>query len=144
MADREFVGDPTGASCKVFEFDYKMSHMFSGSNDGRSLFRLDGNDYVKAYRNSDGETLSLGLKDTATITPGEWCNIRFEFYNVSNVKYVQIYVNNTYAYTQTLTDTANTFNNRIYVYLEAATSVGTTVSVDNLVMAYVDKQYEAK
>ena len=144
LADREFVGDPTGASCKVFEFDYKMSHMFSGSNDGRSLFRLDGNDYVKAYRNSDGKTLSLGLKDTAAITPGEWCNIRFEFYNVSNVKYVQIYVNNAYAYTQTLTDTANTFNNRIYFYLEAATSVGTTVSVDNLVMAYVDKQYEAK
>ena len=47
-------------------------------------------------------------------------------------------------YTQTLTDSANTFNNRIYFYLEAATSVGTTVCVDNLVMAYVDKEYEAK
>ena len=144
VAESEFVGDPTGATCKVFEFDYKISHMFSGANDGRSLFRLDGGDYVKAYRNSDGTTLSLGAKDTAVITPGEWCNIRFEFYNVSGTKYMQIYVNNTYAYTQTLTDTANTYNNRIYFYLEAATSVGTTVSVDNLVMAYVVKDYEAK
>ena len=141
VAEREFVGDPTGATCKVFEFDYKMSHMFSGTNDARSLFRLDGGDYIKAYRNSDGATLSLGAKDTAAITPDEWCNIRFEFYNVSGAKYVQIYVNNTYAYTQTLTDTANTYNNRIYFYLEAATSVGTTVSVDNLVMAYVVKDY---
>jgi hypothetical protein len=123
----------------VFEFDYKISAMIT--NDGRNAFRLDGNDYVKFYKNSDGATLSLGAKDTAVITPGEWCNIRFEFYNVSGAKYVQIYVNNTYAYTQTLTDTANTYNNRIYFYLEAATSVGTTVSVDNLVMAYVVKDY---
>jgi len=144
VAENEFTGDPTGATCKVFEFDYKISQMFSDTNDGRSLFRLDGGDYVKAYRNSDGTTLSLGAKDTAVITPGEWCNIRFEFYNVSGTKYMQIYVNNTYAYTQTLTDTANTYNNRIYFYLEAATSVGTTVSVDNLVMAYVVKDYEAK
>ncbi len=139
----EFPGDVTSATCKVFEFDYKISDMFSGSNDGRSLFRLDGGDYIKGYRNSDGTTLSLGAKDTATITPGEWCNIRFEFYKVSGAKYVQIYVNDTYAYTQTLTDTTNTFNNRIYFYLEAATSVGTTVCVDNFVMAFITKDYVA-
>ena len=138
----EFPGDFSDATCKVFEFDYKISSIIT--NDGRNAFRFDGADYVKFYKNSDGKTLSLGAKDTAVITPGEWCNIRFEFYNVDGAKYVQIYVNDAYAYTQTLTDKTNTFNNRIYFYLEAATSVGTTVCVDNFIMAFVDKAYAAK
>ena len=62
---------------------------------------------------------------------------------MDGAKYVQIYVNDAYAYTQTLTDKTNTFNNRIYFYLEAATSVGTTVCVDNFIMAFVDKAYVA-
>lgn len=139
----EFPGDFSDATCKVFEFDYKISHMLSGTNDGRQFFRLDDNDYIKIYRNSDGTTLSLGAKNTATITPGEWCNIRLEFYKVNGTKYVQIYVNDTYAYTQTLTSATNTYNNRIYFYLEAATSVGTTICVDNFVMAFITKDYVA-
>jgi len=137
----EFPGDFSDATCKVFEFDYKISNIIT--NDGRNAFRFDGNDYVKFYKNSDGTTLSLGAKDTAVITPGEWCNIRFEFYNVSGSKYVQIYVNNEYCYTQAISDTEYTYNNRIYFYLEAATSVGTTVCVDNFVMAFVTKDYVA-
>lgn len=135
----EFPGDFSDASCKVFEFDYKISDIIT--NDERNAFRFDGGDYVKFYKNSDGKTLSLGKKDAMTITPGKWCNIRFEFYNVSGSKYVQIYINDAYCHTQTLTDTANTYNNRIYFYLEAATSVGTTVCVDNFVMAFVAKDY---
>ena len=140
--DNEFPGDVSQASCKIFEFDYKISNIIT--NDGRNAFRFDGGDYAKFYINSDGKTLSIGAKDTMTITPDEWCNIRFEFYNISGSKVVQIYVNDAYAYTQTLTDTANTFNDRLYFYLEAATSVGTTVSVDNFVMAFIQKDYVAQ
>lgn len=146
IADSEMIVNSgnsiSDATCKIFEFDYKISNMIT--NDNRNAFRLDDNDYIKFCKNTDGTTLSLGAKDTAAITPGEWCNIRFEFYNVSDTKYVQIYVNDTYAYTQTLTSATNTYNNRIYFYLEAATSVGTTVCVDNLVMSYIVKDYVAK
>jgi hypothetical protein len=34
VAENEFTGDPTGATCKVFEFDYKISAMIT--NDGRT------------------------------------------------------------------------------------------------------------
>ena len=121
-----------------------MSDMFTGTSDGRPLFRLDGGDYIKAYRNSDGTTLSLGAKDTAVITPGKWCNIRLEFYNVGGVKYVQIYVDDTYGYTMTLTDTANTYNNRIYFYLDNAMPINSTVCVDNFIIGLSDNAYEAK
>ena len=57
---------------------------------------------------------------------------------------MQIYVNDTYAYTQTITSTANTYNNRIYFYLEAALPANSTVCVDNFVMTFIDKTYEAK
>lgn len=136
--------DLTKVSCKIYEFDYKMSDMFTGTSDGRPLFRLDGGDYIKAYRNSDGTTLSLGAKDTAVITPGKWCNIRLEFYNVGGVKYVQIYVDDTYGYTMTLTDTANTYNNRIYFYLDNAMPINSTVCVDNFIIGLSDNAYEAK
>ena len=141
----EFPGDSSNATCKVFEFDWKIGGFDLGSNNERQMFRLDGNDYIKLYKNSDGVTYSLGKADTAAIAKDEWCNVRLEFYNVSGTKYVQIYVNDDYACTQTVNDKTNTFNNRLYFYLEAAfKQVGSYVNVDNFVMMFLEKDYVAK
>ena len=141
----EFPGDHSNATCKVFEFDWKIGGFDLGSNNERQMFRLDGNDYIKLYKNSDGVTYSLGKADTAAIAKDEWCNVRLEFYNVSGTKYVEIYVNDVYACTQTVNDKTNTFNNRLYFYLEASfTQVGSYVNVDNFVMMFLEKDYIAK
>jgi len=145
IAESSFTGDISNATCKVFEFDWKIGSFNLGSNDGRNMFRFDDSDYVALYKNSDGSTFSLGAKDTATIKADEWCNVRFEFYKVSGAKYVQIYVNDVYAHTQTLASTTNDYNNRIYFYLDPAfNQVGAYVSVDNLIMIYIEKDYVAK
>lgn len=147
--DADFA-DYATSSCKIFEFDYKISDMFSDSNDERALFALDYNtddtvdrNYVRAYRNSDGTSLSLGSKDTAVITPGQWCNIRFEVYNVDGTRYVQIYVNDTYSYTQTIS-TDSAFAYEIRFFIDNAMAANTSVYVDNLIIDCTSKSYEEK
>jgi hypothetical protein len=81
---------------------------------------------------------------------GEWYNLRFEFYKISddgaNGKYAaKVYVNNEYVGTNTPTTEVKadpSFRFRLYM-TSSATAVGSTFYLDNTFYGYVDKAYVA-
>lgn len=132
------------ATCHIYEFDYKISEIV----DQTSLFNLGNNDQIYVVKNSDGETYSIGTKDTSSFVANEWFNIRFEIYKgagANGENLVKIFINNEYATTKTFA-TATTDNNysRIRWYIRSYYSVDTTISVDNLIHAASTKTYVAE
>lgn len=133
------------ATCHIYEFDYKASELV----DKATMFRLDS-DWVRVYLNSDGETFSVGAKDTASVKAGEWFNVRFEVYHsvgTNGATVAKIFVNNKYVATQelTTTKTSGTYSRLMwYVCSDTYCKVGTTISVDNLVHTASTKAYVAE
>lgn len=132
--------------CTVIEFDYKLDTETTISAYYHHRFRLDSNDYLDLYLNSDAKTYSIGAKDTATIEVGKWHNVRFEIYFVEdstngNREYAKVYIDNEYATTKQLA-TASGYNGRLLVYLAKQIAVGTTVvNIDNMFFGHIDKEY---
>ncbi len=140
--NRSELGNVSGATCNVLEFDFKTNNIYNE----RNAFRLDGSDYIKMYLNSDGETYSFGVKDSARIKLDSWCNVRIEVYDSTTTKsdnIAKIYINNEYACSLTLTDTAS-LNSRIYFLINTNQPKGTVIQVDNLVIADIVKPYVAE
>lgn len=131
--------------CTVIEFDMKLDPTAT-LNLYNLRFRLDSSDYIDLYQNSDGETYSLGLKDTAEIKCGEWVNVRFEIFFIEdkvngNVEYAKVFVNGEHTATKTLA-TASGFNTRLLIYWAKNAPVGSCVYFDNILLAHIDKAYE--
>ena len=130
----------------VIEFDFKLDTKATDLYT-KLRFRFDGNDYAEFYLNSDGETYSIGTKDTASIDVGKWCNVRFELYSINEsgkivAKYAKVYINNEHTTTLTCANISS-FNQRLFVYLEKNVTIDTTVvSIDNMFYAHIDKAYE--
>ncbi len=132
------------ATCHIYEFDYKISEIV----DQTSLFRIGNNDQIYVSMNSDGQTYSIGTKDTSSFVANEWINVRFEIYKgagANGENLIKIFVNNKYATTKTIaTATTDSNYSRIMWYIRSYYSTDTTISVDNLVHTGSTKTYVAE
>ena len=145
--NRSELGNIEGANCNVVEFDFKMNKvLYRTDGAGIKTIRLSGSDYVLFYRNAEGTAYSIGVAGAANIGIDEWCNIRIEVYAPSGTqtnKIAKIYVNNVYSCSLTLTDTS-ALNSRIMFFLTSNDVKGTTIEIDNLVIADIVKTYVAE
>ena len=112
----------------VIEFDFYASAIIAGGYG--TAFRFDDTNWVYFAANSDGETFSLGTKDTATIKSGEWYNIRFEIC-YGDTAYADVYVDGVKTTTVSVSDSAK-FSSRLLVYMKSAVPKDTVIAMDNL------------
>ena len=125
--------------CTVFELDYKMIGL--DPTHDNAPFRLDGNDFLRFVKNSDGKSWSIGEKDTAEIVEGSWYNIRFEIYYVSeSLEIAEVYIDGVHTATVELTE-VSAYNARVLIYMKKGVGEGSVIFVDNVFYAHLDKEY---
>ncbi|MBO5315551.1 MAG: hypothetical protein J6B48_03875 [Clostridia bacterium] len=133
----------------IFETDIKIDG-FNNSKLDNIMVRFNGlGKQNRFYLTTDGEKVTLSGTNLS-LENGEWYNLRFEFYKVSdsgdNGTYAtKIYVNNVYVGTKTPTTEAGTspsFRFRLYM-TSNVTSAESTFYLDNTFYGYVDKAYVA-
>ena len=131
----------TSASpCSVFEFDFKFDSENPVGNYGIS-FRFDNSDIIYLKKNSDGETYSVHEANTASITAGNWCNVRFEIYTTDGTKIAKIFVDGVYATEATLSNTDN-YNSRLLIYMKKDIPKNDVIYIDNVFIGHIEKAYE--
>ena len=133
----------------VFETDI-MFDGFDNDTISNIMVRFNGlGKQNRFYLTTDGEKVTLSGTNLS-LEIGEWYNLRFEFYKVSdsgdNGTYAtKIYVNNVYVGTKTPTTDAGTspsFRFRLYMTKDAL-APDSTFYLDNTFYGYVDKAYVA-
>ena len=133
----------------VFETDI-MFDGFDNDTISNIMVRFNGlGKQNRFYLTTDGEKVTLSGTNLS-LEIGEWYNLRFEFYKVSdsgdNGTYAtKIYVNNVYVGTKTPTTEAGTspsFRFRLYMTKDAL-APDSTFYLDNTFYGYVDKAYVA-
>ncbi len=125
----------------VFEFDYKMSGL-DPTYDNAPI-RLDGGNYLRFVKNSDGVSWSIAEKDTASITADEWYNIRLEIYYLTEGnEVVKVFVDGEHTATVNLAE-ASAFNSRVLFYMKKGAANDAVIFIDNVFYCHLDMEYVA-
>ncbi len=126
----------TDMAYTVIEFDFYANKITAGS--AGMLFRFDDNNYAYFVANDDGESFSIGTKNTAKIKENTWHNIRFEIYYRSVVT-AEIWVDGVKTEAVINITDATAFTSRLLVYTKSSTEVNSFLALDNIFFGHMTK-----